>query len=317
VKRFKNILVYVPEGVSEDSALTRASEVAAANGATLTLMDVLPHANDNGGSSFFPTSLSGNGNTFETPDKRKSSLERLANSLTAQPQKTETLATTGRPFLEIIGQVLRNDHDLVVMAADSLEGARFITFGTTSMHLMRKCPCPVWVIKPSKRPRFQNVMAAIDAGDENPQGRELNRKVLQLASSIARNEQCALHITYAWQFQGSDAENMRSEISETMRNEIFERNQNYHREKVLQALSDIDLGAITPEIHVPKGNPGLLIPEIAADQSIDLIVMGTVSRTGIAGLLIGNAAELVLRQVRCSVLTAKPDGFQSPVKADR
>ena len=41
--------------------------------------------------------------------------------------------------------------------------------------------------------------------------------------------------------------------------------------------------------------------------------MGTVARTGIPGLLIGNTAESVLSQVGCSVIAVKPDGFVSPV----
>ena len=46
---------------------------------------------------------------------------------------------------------------------------------------------------------------------------------------------------------------------------------------------------------------------------MDLIVMGTIVRTGVAGALMGNTAEHVLDQVECSVLTIKPDGFISPV----
>jgi nucleotide-binding universal stress UspA family protein len=41
--------------------------------------------------------------------------------------------------------------------------------------------------------------------------------------------------------------------------------------------------------------------------------MGTVCRTGIPGLIIGNTAERVLDVVDCSVLTVKPEGFVSPV----
>jgi nucleotide-binding universal stress UspA family protein len=57
----------------------------------------------------------------------------------------------------------------------------------------------------------------------------------------------------------------------------------------------------------------MLIPRVAERVRIDLIVMETVSRAGIAGLLIGNTAEKILHQVDCSVLTVKPDGFVSPV----
>jgi nucleotide-binding universal stress UspA family protein len=42
--------------------------------------------------------------------------------------------------------------------------------------------------------------------------------------------------------------------------------------------------------------------------------MGTLGRTGIAGLFIGNTAEDVLRETHTAVLAAKPDGFVSPIE---
>ena len=56
-----------------------------------------------------------------------------------------------------------------------------------------------------------------------------------------------------------------------------------------------------------------MIPSVAKEKQIDAIVMGTVSRTGIAGLFIGNTAEKVLNAAHCSVLTLKPEGFVTPV----
>jgi universal stress protein E len=35
----------------------------------------------------------------------------------------------------------------------------------------------------------------------------------------------------------------------------------------------------------------------------------------IAGFVIGNTAENVLRELRCSLLALKPNGFVSPVRA--
>jgi nucleotide-binding universal stress UspA family protein len=45
----------------------------------------------------------------------------------------------------------------------------------------------------------------------------------------------------------------------------------------------------------------------------DLIVLGTVGRTGLQGLLLGNTAESVLLHSDCDVLTVKPVGFVSPI----
>ncbi len=66
-------------------------------------------------------------------------------------------------------------------------------------------------------------------------------------------------------------------------------------------------------IQLLKGEPRVLIPELAQQERINLIVMGTVCRTGIPGFLIGNTAESVLHQVDTSVLTVKPEGFVTPV----
>jgi nucleotide-binding universal stress UspA family protein len=65
-----------------------------------------------------------------------------------------------------------------------------------------------------------------------------------------------------------------------------------------------------------KGEAGDVIPGLAQVKQVDLIVMGTVSRSGLPGFLIGNSAEKVLPLVDCSLLTVKPEGFVSPVKAD-
>ncbi|WP_268870400.1 universal stress protein [Marinobacter nauticus] len=50
------------------------------------------------------------------------------------------------------------------------------------------------------------------------------------------------------------------------------------------------------------------------NYDIDLIVMGTVGRVGIPGLIIGNTAESILEQAKCSVLAIKPEGFKTPIE---
>jgi nucleotide-binding universal stress UspA family protein len=42
-------------------------------------------------------------------------------------------------------------------------------------------------------------------------------------------------------------------------------------------------------------------------------VLGTVARTGLTGLLMGNTTERILGDVTCSVLAVKPPGFVSPI----
>ena len=65
--------------------------------------------------------------------------------------------------------------------------------------------------------------------------------------------------------------------------------------------------------HFLKGLPEIVVPEVVKEHNIEVVVMGTLARTGIPGLLIGNTAEGVINQVDCSVLAIKPEGFVSPV----
>jgi universal stress protein E len=49
------------------------------------------------------------------------------------------------------------------------------------------------------------------------------------------------------------------------------------------------------------------------EHSIDLLIMGTIGRSGIPGVVTGNTAERMLPLVQCSLLAIKPDDFVCPV----
>jgi len=69
------------------------------------------------------------------------------------------------------------------------------------------------------------------------------------------------------------------------------------------------------QLHMLHGEPHEVLPLFAYDRGMDLLVMGTLARTGIPGFFMGNTTEDVLRQVDAAVLTLKPEGFVSPVTA--
>lgn len=70
---------------------------------------------------------------------------------------------------------------------------------------------------------------------------------------------------------------------------------------------------LSPHYHLIQGPAQQVIPQTAERLGVDLVVMGTLGRTGVAGFFIGNTAEMVLEQLKCSVLAIKPPGFVSPV----
>jgi universal stress protein E len=138
---------------------------------------------------------------------------------------------------------------------------------------------------------------------------------MDLATSLARLEGSELHVIHTWtMYAESLLRSGRTKIPPTELNGLLAEAQEMHQIWVDQLLEPYELEDINHQVHLLKGTAATLIPQVAQEKEIDLIVMGTVSRTGISGLLIGNTAENVLRQVDCSVLTVKPDGFVTTVK---
>ena len=69
-----------------------------------------------------------------------------------------------------------------------------------------------------------------------------------------------------------------------------------------------------PQIHIVTSTPpDIAVLSLVEKHNIELLVMGTIARTGISGLIIGNTAEKLLPQINCSVLAVKPADFDSPV----
>ena len=70
------------------------------------------------------------------------------------------------------------------------------------------------------------------------------------------------------------------------------------------------------QVHVKEGPPDVVIPQAIDEYEIDLLVMGTLARSGIRGMLVGNTAERILPQLSCSLLAVKAAGFESPITLD-
>ncbi len=90
-------------------------------------------------------------------------------------------------------------------------------------------------------------------------------------------------------------------------------NLNILMDETISNLGQSTLEHIKPQTHLLQGSPRSKIPVFASEIKADLVVMGTVARTGLPGFFMGNTAETILNQLNCSVLAIKPPGFETPV----
>jgi nucleotide-binding universal stress UspA family protein len=66
------------------------------------------------------------------------------------------------------------------------------------------------------------------------------------------------------------------------------------------------LQGIEHEVVIGEGNIWEVVSHLIKEKGIDLIVLGTRGRTGLAKVLLGSVAEQILRQAPCPVLTVGP-----------
>jgi universal stress protein E len=315
MSRFKSILFIDDPGRECPDALERAVAVAETQQAGLTLLRVLepPPA---GLLREFPD-LAG---TLE--QKSRAALEGRCEPYRGRVA-LQVRVTWGVPFVEAIREVLRHGHDLIIKAAGEAGGLADRLFGSTDMHLLRKAPCPVWLLKPLASPSYQCILAAVDFDPFQPRPgeEELNLQILELAVALAVSETTDLHVVHVWDSLSEDmlrvwgmdgAEGAIVAYSEGERQRHTEYLDRLLAETGRRVGADA-YGYAKPIKQVVRGMARSLVPALAKRLGADLIVMGTVGRTGIPGLIIGNTAEAILERVECAVLAAKPQGFVTPV----
>ena len=314
MESFKNVLFFSHPGVEQGDAIHCAASFAKRSGARLTLMSVIKapptlHEIDVAEAEEMEILSS-------VMQDYRDRLERVASKLRDDGIQVGVKIEVGIAFVEIIREVLRVSHDLVILDADPKLGVLKRLFGSTSMHLMRKCPCPVWVVKPGAR-SYRRILAAVDVSVDawGRAKRSINPTIVQLAGLMARTNHAELHLVQVWSVFEEGYLQVRGTSNDQAIRQLRKETKRSYAQKLDYLLDAVDLGGVKQvHTHLKHGDdPAERIVKLAHKQGIDLLVMGTVCRTGLAGFFIGNTAEEVLNAVDCSVLTVKPQGFTSPV----
>ncbi len=306
MRRFKNISLVYP---CDDSTLERVVVLARENDAKVTLVQAIK--NDSLGETLLQIGQKSVKLQDIIVQEHKENLAEIANSLLAKGVAVEHQLLVGDAAIEITKDVLKNGRDLVIMTAEGELGLKERIFGSTSSQLMRKCPVPLLVVKPGAGKEFKKILAAIDPVVSEPAHDTLNASILQLANAFAQGPEDELHVVHGWALLGESLILGRGGLSHAAIAEIYEVESKRRLHLLTEAVRKAEISRYIP--HIAKGEAAKVIPHFIDDIGVDLLVMGTVCRTGIPGFLIGNTAESILNLVHCSVLVVKPDGFVSPV----
>jgi len=233
-------------------------------------------------------------------------------SVTNSPIKiTSKVVWHNRPFEAIIEQVIEHKYDLVVKGTHQHDKFKSVVFTPTDWHILRKCPCPVLLVKEHEWPQQGNILAAVNVGSDEAEHLSLNEAITKQAKNIAQLITANVHLVNS--FPGTPV-NIAIEIPEFDASEYNSAMQAHHKEAMNKHANSFDIPL--SNTYVEEGLPEAVIEQAALKIDAELVILGTIGRTGISAALIGNTAEHVIDQLDCDVLALKPDGYISPLDVE-
>ena len=307
MERFKNILVATDTRFDSHPIVDEAVEIASHNGAPLKIVDVVPE---------FPWTVRLTMKDHEhirelMSQEKQEKLEAMIAPIRNKGVDVQAKVLHGKTSVEIIREVIREDHDLVLRVNKGKESRRQGFFGNTGMRLLRKCPCAVWLVESTKL-QFQHVLGCVDTSSDDSLDAELNDKVFELAKSISHYHGGVFSIAHAW--WDYDELFLKRRMDSHEFSAMVKANLKEVTTRLERFLVRHDSSVDADNVHLIKGTAPEGISAFILQNGVDLVVMGTVARSGVAGMIMGNTAETILNHMECSVLALKPSSFVSPIQ---
>jgi universal stress protein E len=316
--RFKRICVVRTGRSGDHGAFERALRISLRCGAELYIVSVVPSPPPALLRLFAP--LNAAPETLTGEAEQSTEVNKMVEIARQRNVVASGEIVHGSSFSEIIRKVLRDKADLLIKTAEPSTGIQRVLFGHTDRQLIRECPCPVWIEKPSHGISHDKILAAVDPtpfqndSDADSIRENLNIAILEFATHLAHLEEAELHVVHVWSFPFEGLLESRAGLTEEAVAQVGQAIRQKHERGLDELLRPYRSNIA--RVHLIKGTGGEEISRVATDEIADVVVMGTMCRSGIGGLLIGNTAETVLDQIDCSIIALKPSGFISPLQIE-
>ena len=199
-------------------------------------------------------------------------------------------------------EVEKNNYDLVVKYTKEEESLTSLIFTPMDWQLLRKCPTPMLVVRDGDWKHQRRILVAVNVSGDEDYHEALNKSLVSLSIDLADNlERGNIHLVSAYP---PTPINMAIDLPEFHTSEYINgiRGQYLINMKALRQSFGID----EDHTHVREGFPEDVIPDVAKELEAELVVLGTLGRTGLSAALLGNTAEHVISKLSCNLLAIKP-----------
>ena len=163
--------------------------------------------------------------------------------------------------------------------------------------LSRELPTPLLLVKTPRCWEGGTVLATMDVDHLDQEHRALQGNVMDYTAELCRLFQAELHVVSAYSAPALPLADPAIGIDQAIAQHCHDQHEYELAER---------------HLHIGEGPAKTLIPRVANEQGAVLTVVGTIGRSGLGGILVGNTAETVLDRLNSDVLILKP--HELPVK---
>ncbi len=202
----------------------------------------------------------------------------------------------------ITNAVAEHNYDLVIKYTQEKESLSALIFTPQDWQLLRKCPAPIMVVRDGNWKHQRRILVAVNVSNNQEEYTSLNNELVSLGIDLAdKLERGNIHLVTAYP---PTPINMAIDLPEFTTTEYGDsvRGQYLLNMKALRQQFCID----EDHTHVREGFPEDVIPAVAKELEAELVVLGTVGRTGLSAAFLGNTAEHVISKLECNLLAIKP-----------
>lgn len=239
-------------------------------------------------------------NNYELTGNEKNILENLRNELVKLKISVNIDIRSEQDLTKaIIDKVDEVKPDLVLKSTHGHDSLKYKFITNTDWKLIQKCPAPLLLVKPSAWHFNGGIVASVDPLHIKAEQTNLDHQLVAWAeyfeeefNQIPKIFHCYYPVSDAMQPKRNEP---KSEVRKIKK---------IHNQKIYQLLSSHNIDP--KNVEIVRGD---LITELISyikSASVNVLVIGALSRTGLEKFIVGSTAEKILDTAPCDILIIKP-----------
>lgn len=239
-------------------------------------------------------------------DNRESYLKKIAQSFAAKSVTIKSIVVWHKKTAQAVVEFTQdNPIDLTVKRISSDASSENPFVMPTDWHLLRFCHSPLLLVRDEKWHPGNAILGAVCPTTECSEHQKLNTVILQYSLFLAELLNAEAHLVNTHvspeleipkDFPRIDLKGLKDKVNQ------------FHFKSMQKLIAEHPFN--DRHIHNIEGLPEEKIPLTAERIQAQLVVMGTVGRTGLTAAFMGNTAERVLARLKGEVLALKPENFE-------